>query len=66
MTKGSGNARKQPFFFLITTAGNDRNFICYEVHQNASDIITGRKIDTTFYPVIYGIKDEDDWQNKAN
>lgn len=66
MTKGSGDARKQPLFFLITTAGNDRNSICYEVHQKASDIITGRKIDPTFYPVIYGIKDEDDWQNEAN
>ena len=39
MTKGGGDARKQPLFFLITTAGTDRNSICYEVHQKAEDIL---------------------------
>ena len=34
MTKGSGDARMQPFCFLITTAGTDTNSICYEQHQN--------------------------------
>ena len=29
MTKGSGAARKQPLYFIITTAGNDRTSICY-------------------------------------
>ena len=66
MTKGSGDARRQPLFFLITTAGNDRNSICYEVHQKATDILTGRKIDQTFYSVIYGIEDTDDWGKEEN
>jgi len=66
MTKGSGDARKQPLFFLITTAGNDRNSICYEVHQKAEDVIKGRKIDSTFYPVIYGINDNADWSLEKN
>lgn len=66
MTKGSGDARTQPLFFLITTAGTDRNSICYEQHQKAVDLIEGRKIDSTFYPVIYGIKDEDNWSDEAN
>ena len=61
MTKGSGDARTQPLYFLITTAGNDTNSICYEVHQKALDIIEGRKIDSTFYPVIYGAKEDEDW-----
>lgn len=34
---------------------------CYETHQKALDILEGRKIDHTFYPVIYGAKEEDDW-----
>jgi len=66
MTKGSGDARTQPLFFLITTAGTDRNSICYEVHQKALDILQGRKFDPTFYPAIYGIPDEADWTNEAN
>ena len=66
MTKGSGDARRQPLFFLITTAGTDRNSICYEVHQKALDLLEDRKIDPTFYPVIYGIEDDADWGLEAN
>ena len=61
MTKGSGDARMQPLYFLITTAGTDTHSICYETHQKAKDIIAGRKYDTTFYPVIYGADENDDW-----
>ena len=61
MTKGSGDARMQPLYFLITTAGTDTHSICYETHQKAKDIIEGRKIDATFYPVIYGADESDDW-----
>jgi len=51
----------QPLYFLITTAGDNTNSICYEVHQKAQDILSGRKTDPTFYPVIYGIAETDDW-----
>lgn len=61
MTKGSGDARMQPLYFLITTAGDNTNSICYEVHQKALDIIEGRKADPTFYPVIFGADESDDW-----
>lgn len=61
MTKGSGDARMQPLYFLITTAGDNVNSICYEIHQKAKDIIEGRKVDPTFYPVIYGADEGDDW-----
>ena len=61
MTQGSGDARMQPLYFLITTAGNNTESICYEVHQKALDIIEGRKIDPTFYPVIYGAGMNEDW-----
>ncbi|WP_366923865.1 terminase large subunit [Metallumcola ferriviriculae] len=66
MTKGSGDARLQPLFFLITTAGTDRHSICYEVHQKAVDVLEGRKIDPTFYPVIFGIDYEADWSDEKN
>ena len=61
MTKGSDDARMQPLYFLITTAGTDTNSICYETHQKSKDILEGRKIDPTFYPVIYGADETDDW-----
>ena len=61
MTQGSGAARKQPLNFVITTAGSDRNSICYEVHQKALDILSGRKADPTFYPVVYSAPETADW-----
>ena len=66
LTKGSGDAREQPLYFLITTAGTDRESICYELQMKALDILEGRKIDHTFYPVIYGLKDDEDWHDEKN
>ena len=65
MTKGSGDARMQPLYFLITTAGTDTQSICYETHQKALDILEGRKRDPTFYPVIYGASADEDWTSPA-
>ncbi|WP_306541732.1 terminase TerL endonuclease subunit [Acidaminococcus intestini] len=66
LTKGSGDAREQPLFFIITTAGNDKNSICYELHTKALDLMAGRKKDATFYPVVYGLEHEEDWTDEAN
>jgi phage terminase large subunit-like protein len=57
MTEGSGDARDQPLFFLITTAGDDpdRASIGWELHQMAVDVLTGVKVDPTFYAMIYGL-----------
>lgn len=61
MTKGSGDARTQPLYFLITTAGTDTHSVCFEQHQKAKDLLAGKKHDPTFYPVVYGAEPEDDW-----
>ena len=66
LTKGSGDAREQPLYFLITTAGTDKESICYELHMKALDLLAGRKVDPTFYPVVYGLTDDDDWTDEAN
>ncbi|MDR1364076.1 MAG: terminase large subunit [Oscillospiraceae bacterium] len=61
MTKGSGYARTQPLYFLITTAGTDTQSICYEIHQKAMDILANKKYDSTFYPVVYSTPTDADW-----
>ncbi len=66
MTKGSGDTRLQTLFFIINATGTDRNSICFEQLLNAKDIIEGRKIDKTFYPVIYGIDGNGDWGDEKN
>lgn len=66
LTKGSSDARQNPLHFIITTAGNNRHSIAYELHTKAVDILEGRRVDPTFYPVVYGLKDDEDWEDEAN
>ena len=66
LTKGSGDAREQPLYFLITTAGTDKESICYELHTKALDILDGRRVDHSFYPVVYGLADDEDWTDETN
>lgn len=66
MFQGSGDARKQPLFLMLTTAGTDRESICWEVHQKAIDLLEGKKTDPRFYPVVYGLKDDEDWTKEEN
>jgi len=61
LTLGSGAARNQPLFFLITTAGNDRHSVCYEYHEYARQVRDGIIEDPTFLPVLYGADEEDEW-----
>lgn len=64
-TKGSGDARTQPLYFLITTAGTDTHSICFEQHQKALDLLAGKKHDPAFYPLVYGAATDDDWTAEA-
>ena len=66
LTKGSSDARSNPLHCIITTAGTDRNSICYELHTKALDILKGRRIDPSFYPVVYSLEDDMDWEDEAN
>ena len=66
LCKGSSDAREQPLFFFITTAGNNKNSICYELHLKAEDILENRKNDPTFYPVIFGLNQDEDWHDEKN
>ena len=58
--------RRQALHVAITTAGTDRNSICFELHTKALDLLAGRKVDPTFYPVVYSLPDGDDWREEKN
>jgi phage terminase large subunit-like protein len=49
----STGARRQPLTVLITTAGFDRNSICYQIWQYAEKVRDGVIDDPTFLPCIY-------------
>lgn len=61
LTKGSGDARRQPLQFIISTAGDNIHSIGYELFRKAQDILDGRKTDPTIYPVVYAADPGDDW-----
>lgn len=60
LTTGFG-ARRQPLTIALTTAGYDRNSICWEVHAHALRVLSGASKDDTFLPVIYAADEADDW-----
>ena len=59
----STGARVQPLTVAISTAGYDRNSICYEVHDYAGKVRDGIIEDQTFLPVIYGADDKADFRD---
>jgi phage terminase large subunit-like protein len=66
LTKYSGSARTQPMFISITTAGNNLESICYELHLKAQDILDGKRHDPSFYPVLFNLDPDDDFRDEKN
>jgi phage terminase large subunit-like protein len=64
MTKGAGDARRQPLTVILTTAGTDKRSICYEVYSKAKQVIAGTRQDEKFYPVIFEADKDDDWESE--
>ncbi len=61
----STGARSQPLTVAITTAGFDRNSICWELHEYARKIKEGVIADDSFLPIIYAADETDDWRSPA-
>lgn len=57
-------SRRQPLQIAITTAGFDRHTICWEQHQYVEKILEGIIQDDTYFGIIYGIDEEDDWEDE--
>jgi phage terminase large subunit-like protein len=57
----SMGARRQPMLVAITTAGYDRNSICWEQHEHARDVIADPMFDMESFAYISAATDEDDW-----
>ena len=66
LTEGSTVARLQPVIFAITTAGYNRESICWKVREYAMKVMKGIIDDPEFLPVIYGMDEDEDWENEEN
>lgn len=67
MTFGAGAARKEPIWWVITTAGDDpdRHSIGWEVHEYARKIMDKEITDPIWYARIYGAAEDDDIFDEA-
>ena len=55
------SARRQPVVFIITTAGDDRESICYEEYEYAKKVLGGVIEDEQYLPVIFESDASADW-----
>ena len=62
----SQGTRRQPIVVALTTAGYDRQSICWEQHEYAEKVRNGVIKDQTFHSVVYTVPKDDDWKDERN
>lgn len=65
MQTGMG-AREQPLLSIITTAGSNLGGPCYEKRRDVIRILEGTDTDETVFGLIYGIDEDDRWDDPAS
>jgi len=58
-------ARRQPLIFYTTTAGFDRETVCWELHEYTEKIFRGVVKDETWFGFIAAADEDDDWRAEA-
>ena len=61
----STGARRQPLMVMITTAGFDRESICWEQHEYARQVLAGIIQDEQFFAFIAAADETDDWLSET-
>jgi phage terminase large subunit-like protein len=64
LTTGQG-ARRQPLTIAITTAGFDRESICYELYKYGKDLESGLFTDPSFFFRWWGVGEGEDWTDET-
>jgi phage terminase large subunit-like protein len=59
----STGARRQPLTIAITTAGHEKNSVCYELYDYAKKVRDGVIDDPSFLPVIYEAPEASRWDD---
>jgi phage terminase large subunit-like protein len=60
LTTATGS-RRQSLIFAITTAGHDRESVCWEEHDYAQKVLEGLIEDDSFFAFVASIDEDDDW-----
>lgn len=62
----SGASRDQPLMLGITTAGSNRQTICFQLHVYTEQILSSRLQDDSFFGIIFTLDEDDDWEDERN
>ena len=62
MDTGMG-AREQPMLNVITTAGVNTSYPCYDLHLEAKKVLEGTIENDRLFAMIFTIDEDDDWQD---
>lgn len=57
-------ARSQPLFFIITTAGDNKQGPCYKYRDICTSILEEKVDIDNIFTIIHGIDDDDDWKDE--
>lgn len=60
------SARRQPLMYTITTAGFNRQTICYELHDYTRKVLDQVIADDSFFGIIFSLDEGDDWEDESN
>lgn len=60
-----GASRTQPMLVAITTAGFDRNSVCYHQHDYAAKVADGIIEDRAFFGYVRAAGEKDDWRKPS-
>ena len=61
----STGARRQPLIFAITTAGWDKQSICWEQHEYGEKVVQGLVDDDSYFVYIATLDEGDDWADET-
>ncbi len=60
LNTGTG-ARAAPIIAILTTAGVNTSYPCFDKRQQVLDVLSGAKINEELFGVVYTIDKDDDW-----
>lgn len=60
----SVGVRLQPLKIMLTTAGHDRESICFEEYTHAKRVAKGLVVDEEYLPIIFEAGPKDDWHSR--
>lgn len=61
----TGMKSSQPLLFAITTAGYDRNSVCWQEHDHAVKVLEGTIESDAYFAYVATLDPDDDWRDEA-